>query len=248
MNAAQEGANGSSKLMKKSKASPARFFSVRRHVYGALLVFIVLAGASLFSLPAMRHRLYERVHALKAALSGETRPVMVLAGENREKLPAEYEELRPLVPGQAPRQPGLQVLSAESSVADAGFKKSSPRKIKIPQVVSSPVQPEDTEEIDDTDHGPQEGGATLLPVYRQGVIEKEVYELLLNSSPTVTALVQGNDPSLKFLTWDAANRGEDIYWLRLKFESKDKSVIEYIWQIHLQSRKITPLNYNARSL
>ena len=52
----------------------------------------------------------------------------------------------------------------------------------------------------------------------------------------------------KFLSWDAAGRGEDIYWVRLKFRSEGKTDIEYIWQVQLQSKQVTPLNYNARSL
>ena len=84
--------------------------------------------------------------------------------------------------------------------------------------------------------------------YQKGKTEQDAYDVLLKSSSTVTALVQGSNPSLKFKSWDAANRGEDTYWVRLKFQSEGNSDAEYIWQVKLQSNQATPLNFNARSL
>jgi hypothetical protein len=71
---------------------------------------------------------------------------------------------------------------------------------------------------------------------------------LLQSNPAVAQMVQGKDPALKFKSWDAANRGEDTYWVRLTFQSQGNTEAEYIWTVKVQEKKVSPLNFNARSL
>ena len=61
-------------------------------------------------------------------------------------------------------------------------------------------------------------------------------------------MVRGSESSLIFESWDAAYRGDDIYWVRVKFQSEDDAVREYIWQVNLDSKEITPLSYHARSI
>ena len=84
--------------------------------------------------------------------------------------------------------------------------------------------------------------------YQKGKAEQDAYDLLLKSSATVAAMVQGSNPSLKFKSWDAANRGEDTYWVRLKFQSEGNQDEDYIWVVKLQSNEVTPLSHNARSI
>ncbi len=79
-------------------------------------------------------------------------------------------------------------------------------------------------------------------------MEQQAYDLLLKSNPTVAGMVQGSNPSLHFKSWDAANRGEDTYWVRLKFQSNGNPEEEYIWQVKIQANQVTPLSFNARSI
>jgi hypothetical protein len=87
------------------------------------------------------------------------------------------------------------------------------------------------------------------PKYQQGLMEKEAYDFLLKTNPTVDGMVQGSNPSLRFKAWDALKRDEETYWVRLAFTSApDNANVEYIWQVKLLAKQITPLSYNARSL
>jgi len=52
---------------------------------------------------------------------------------------------------------------------------------------------------------------------------------------------------MKFKTWDAANRQDDVYWVRLKFNNEGVES-EYIWQVKLLSQEVSPLSYNAKSI
>ena len=79
-------------------------------------------------------------------------------------------------------------------------------------------------------------------------MEQQAYDLLLKSNATVAGMVQGNNPSLRFKSWDAASRGDDTYRVRLKFQSNGNPDEEYIWQVKIQANQVTPLSYNARSI
>ena len=113
------------------------------------------------------------------------------------------------------------------------------------KVLSTPEKTAETAEQAETQAAPP--GEPQLK-YQKGKAEQDAYDLLLKSIPAVVGLLQGNNPSLKFKSWDAANRGEDIYWVRLKFQSEGNADAEYIWQVKLQSNEVTPLNYNARGV
>ena len=86
------------------------------------------------------------------------------------------------------------------------------------------------------------------PKYQKGQIEQKAYDLLLKTLPVVAGMVQGSNPDLQFKSWDAASRGDDVYWVRLKFQPKEGSESEYIWLVKLQSGQVTPHNYNAREI
>jgi hypothetical protein len=107
-----------------------------------------------------------------------------------------------------------------------------------PVIKEDPVDPDEPELSDSDERGPQ---------YSKGTIEQEAYGLLLASNPAIAGLVQGANPSLRFVSWDAASRGEDLYWVRLKFQEQGKPETEYIWQVRLETKQVTPLNYNART-
>jgi hypothetical protein len=104
-----------------------------------------------------------------------------------------------------------------------------------------------TEPAVQTDSQRDQSGERELK-YQSGKAEQDAYDLLLKSNPTVAKMVQGSNPSLKFKSWDAANRGEDTYWVRLKFQSEGNPDEEYIWQVKVQSNEVTPLSYNARRI
>ncbi len=130
---------------------------------------------------------------------------------------------------------------------------SAPRILHTPGKVARGEAPEDnTRQAQNTEAGQtgstndSSSGSELK--YQKGQIEQQAYDLLLKSNPTVAGMVQGNNPSLHFKSWDAANRGEDTYWVRLKFQSNGNPEEEYIWQVKIQANQVTPLSYNARSI
>jgi hypothetical protein len=233
---------------KKTEDGSLRFYRIRRRVYGGLLIFVIAAGVPIATVPSLRNRLVTRIHDLKAAISGETRLDIVQAGENTERFPAEYE--RPSPPSVA------QVFKiATAPVPEDVQKKESPparsvprRTLRIPSVGKPSLSADAGEESGEQRELAPSADTENQPKYKQGTMEQEAYDLLLKSNSAIAGLVQGGNPSLQFAAWDAAGRGEDIYWVRLKFRQEGKPGIEYIWQVQLQSKQITPLNYNARAL
>lgn len=232
---------------KRTIGGSSGFYRIRRRVYGGLLIFLIATGVSMTAVPALRSRLIARIQELTSAVSGETKPAMVQAGEIQDPFPEEFE--RPSYPSVT------QVLNIPTApfVYDGPIRResqprSTPRRtLKIPSVGEAlPLSGEGEEQGE-----PSEPDVSVddenRPDYKQGTIEQEAYTLL-KSNPAIEALVQGSDPSLKFVTWDAANRGEDIYWVRLKFQQDDIPEVEYIWQVRIQAKTVTPLNFNARAL
>jgi hypothetical protein len=226
------------------------FFKTRQRIYNGLLIFVVAVGLPIVSVPALRHRLSSRVQALRTALSGELNPVRIKVGENRGPLPAEYERPLPLPP--SPMQlPPLDRIFTKADVEKG--------KVVPPAVSRAGVAPRLTKaapksvvpaQSDTTNDEPAASSSATSdePKYQQGKIEQEAYELLLKSIPAVAALVQGSDSSLRFRSWDAAKRSDDLYWVRLRFQSEGKPETEYIWMVKLLSGQVVPLSYNARSI
>jgi hypothetical protein len=233
---------------KQKQAGSSRFYKIRRRVYGSLLFLVIVAGLPMATVPALRNRLMARMYALKTAFAGDTSPVMVRAGENHEPFPAEYERPTPFSVVQSLKIPTAPIIYGALKKEDAPARSAPRRTLRIPPVDQALPPAGEGEESVERGESARETGAENQPKYQQGTIEQEAYDLLLKSNTAVVGLVQGGNPSLQFLSWNAASRGEDVYWVRLKFRSEGKTDVEYIWQVQLQSKRISPLNYNARTL
>jgi len=141
-----------------------------------------------------------------------------------------------------PNQAGVPVIPAVPSPVPR-------RQLNIPMpkaddelMASAESVPEQGEEA-----GAAEGNQAVQ--YGTGDVETEAYDLLKESSTTVSGMIAGSDPLLKFESWGAARMGDDSYWVRLMFtRSPDGESEVYIWEINLRTRKVTPLSFNARSL
>jgi hypothetical protein len=218
----------------------------RRRVYTGLLLFVVVVGLPIMSVPYLRNRLSARVMALKAAMTGDIKPVIAQVGANHEPFPAEYEKPAPPIP-QAPQLPPVERIftmtqGGQMQPLRARTAPKAPRTLSIPP---ASAQTESTTE--QTEAAPPASAETELN-YQQGKVEQDASELLLKSNATIAGMVQGSNPSLHFKSWDAVNRGDDIYWVRLKFQSEGNPDVEYIWQVKLQTNQVTPLSYNARTI
>jgi hypothetical protein len=233
---------------KQKQDGSSRYDKTRRRVYGSLLLLVIGAGLPMATVPTLRHRLMTRMHALKTAFAGDASPVMAQAGENREPFPAEYERPSPPSVADVLQIPAAPIIYGAAKKDEAPARSAPRRTLRIPPVGEPLASADIGEASDEQSKSAPAIDSENQPKYRQGTIEQEAYDMLLKSNPAIAGLAQGNNPSLQFLSWDAAGRGEDVYWVRLKFRSEGKPDLEYIWQVQLQSKQITPLNYNARTL
>lgn len=230
-----------------------QFYRIRHRVYTGLLVFVVVAGLPVVGVPFLRHRLGDRVQVLKLAIAGGySRMVTAKVGANREPFPAEYE--RPVPHRNYPQLPAY--LNSILSPSDAG-QVYAPRPTRKPKAApeaqtaaemtekQTEQQTQQAQQAQQTDVPAQDAE----PVYRQGKIEQEVYDVLLKSDASVAGLVQDKNPSFRFKSWDVAKREEDLYWVRIIFaQMPAKTDMECIWQVQLMSKQVMPLNFNAKSL
>lgn len=221
----------------------ADFYKTRQRFTLALLVFVVVIGLPIIGVPQLRNRLSERVAALKTAWVGERARATADVGANTGPLPAEFERPEPVVP-RPPQMPGVdnRIYTMRPSVPLARSRPES-------QAASDEFElvPADTGAPSDAPAEPS-AEAAAEPKYQRGAVEQEAYDLLLASNPTVAGLVQGSNPDLAFKSWDALSRGNEIYWVRLTFQPAGGPAAEYIWQVKLQSKEVTPLSHNARTL
>jgi hypothetical protein len=234
-----------------AEPEPRRFYRTRHRISTGLMIFVVVVGLPIIAIPDLRQRLSDRVRAIKLAVAGGIAPVALAVGSSRGPIPAELASPAP-VPLRAPALPDLnRVFTMDGKTAASKAAPAPPPRppqmrpaSEIPLVVvnSAKEQKEDGDEA-----GPAPADEPEVK-YQRGKAEQEAFDLLVKMSPVVAGLVQGSDPSLKFRAWDAANRGEDLYWVRLKFQPEGNPEAEYIWQVKVQSGQATPLNYNARSL
>ncbi len=221
----------------KDRPSSTRFFAIRRRFYGTLLLFVTLIGLPIVGVPGLRERLSQRSMAFRSAFSNEIIPVKVAVGENQQPFPVEFERPEPLSPK------ALQ-LPAAGGILVAEFPSNAPPRIFT---IPKPAQPpEEALSVASAEDPPE--GAEDEPRYQKGEMEQAAYDLLLGSNPTAAKMARGGDSSFVFKSWDAASRGDDIYWVRLKFKSEATAEVEYIWQVRLQSKSVTPLNHNAREI
>jgi hypothetical protein len=183
---------------------------------------------------------------LKAAVAGNVNPIVAQVGANQEPFPSEYERPKPpvhqvyrLPPAAAviPQTPKIYVPSDSSGAGDPA--------VLGPEESQAIYEGEDLAAPDDVLPGEAEEPG---PKYQQGELEQNAYDLLLESNTRMAEMVRGSDSSVVFDSWDAAHRGDDIYWVRVKFLSEGNPVREYIFQINLSSGEITPLSYHARSI
>ncbi len=234
----------SSTLSRRPATAP--FFKKRRRIYTGLLLFVVVVGLPIVGLPYLRHRLSLRMLTLRTAIRGHRMPVQAKVGENQEPFPAEYEKIKPL-PARPPQLPPLdRIFTMEPGSKEPP---AAPRSGTPPsQMAQTQIAP--IPSVTSEDYAEQDGDAAENePKYQQGIVEQEAYDLLLQSNSVIAAMVLGSNPSLSFESWGAANRGEDTYWVQLKFRSAEKqNVVEYIWQVKLLSKQIIPLSHNARTI
>jgi hypothetical protein len=221
------------------------FDRTRQYIYTGLLVFIVVLGLPTVSIPSLRNRLSARIMTLKAAMAGEITPAIIQIGANHEPFPVEYERPEPVVPQMPIVQPKERILTSSTQSLSASSHRSDPKRERLIQSPPPESNSVGLKEALDSEASPSEEAELK---YKKGKIEQDAYDLLLKNDPIVAALVQGSNPSLHFKSWDAASRGNDTYWVRLKFQSEGNPESEYIWQVNLQSNEVTPLSYNARNL
>lgn len=225
--------------------APMRFYKKRSRFYTLLLLAVALIGLPIVSVPHLRNRLSARIMQLKAAVAGNVNPIVAQVGANQEPFPSEYER---------PKPPVHQVFRLP-----AADKIIPPAKIYVPGD-SSDFNPPEALSLDESQiiyEGEGQAAQDEIaldvteesgPKYGQGENEQEAYNLLLESNATIAGMVRGSDSSMVFDSWDAAHRGDDVYWVRVKLHSEGNPVREYIFQINLSSGEIVPLSYHARSI
>jgi hypothetical protein len=209
----------------------------------ALLLFVIVAGLPMMTVPKLRDRLLSRIFTLKAAAFGNLNPAVAQIGANVEPLPPEFQKRAaptPPIPQPLPSNK-TYTLSPDRKVAS----KSTP---KMARVEVAPPPSDQGAESEDQAAGTPENSTEGNLRYQQGKAEQAAYDLLLKSNAVVAGIVQGSHESLRFKSWDAADRGNETYWIRLKLASKDNSEADYIWQVKLRENQVTALNYNARNI
>ena len=230
------------------------FYRVRHRVYTGFLIFVVIAGLPVVAVPLLRHRLGDRVQVLRLAIvGGYSRMVTAKVGENTAPFPPEYDHAIPH--RNYPQLPSyMNSILTPPDVSQV----SPPRTPKKPKAVpEAKAAAETTEKLTEQQTEQHAQAAQQAetpaqdaePVYQQGRIEQEIYDVLLKSDASVAALVQDKNPSYRFKSWDVAKREEDLYWVRIIFtQVPAKTDLECIWQVQLMSKQVMPLNFNARSL
>jgi hypothetical protein len=231
------------------RVDPPRFYVVRSRLSTGLLLFIVLAGLPMLSMHSLRNRLSDRILLLRAALSGDIEPACAQVGSNPGGFPKEYE-----VPVPKMLQiPGLQTVERNAKTMIApGIARFDPQKVRrelpMPEVPSQETRREPPLEPQPQSIAAASEKQESDVQFRQGNGEKNAYDLLLRSSTSIADLVRGRNSSLRFTSWDAAHKGDDVYLVRLKFQSEGNPDVEYIWEVKLNTSEVTPLSYNAKTI
>ena len=226
---------------------PAAFYEKRHLFYRSLLLLVILVGVPMLAVPPLRHRLLVRIQVLREASSSSGGAMAVAKiGENPIPFPQEY--VRKVEPVQPVLQlPGVVYPSNRTysplvtSPPPMEARKAASRPRVEPKLIDEPRTGQEPAQQ------AEEAPASDEPEFRQGRIEQEAYDVLLQANATVAGLVRGADPGMQFKNWAAARIEEDLYYVRLNFVRKDGEV-PFIWQVKLLSKQATPLNFNARSL
>lgn len=219
----------------------------RQRFYGALLLFVVIVGLPILTVPSLRERLEARVEAIKGAIGGGIDPATVEIGEEQAPFPKEYERFTASFPGPGQPLPLDRIFTAREDEPDPGAfsppalitpeRASTGKPVPVPESEETPPEPGIGESSSDSGLG-----------YNQGDVEQDAYALLLESYPRVAEMVKGGDPDLRFMSWGAVKRGEDLYWVRLIFQTGENVYVEYIWAVEMGSKSVLPLSHNARSI
>ncbi len=185
--------------------------------------------------------------AIRAAAAGEIKPALVDVGANKEPIPLEYQRPEPVIPRPPVLPSPERIFTMDSSVNKPA---GSVRVTIVPKPAKSAGKIVDltaSGEETASEKAPAPAGETEVQ-YQRGKDEQVAYDLLLKLNPAIADLIQGKNTNLKFKSWDAAKRGEDSYWVRLKFQMEGNAEAEYIWVVKPQASQVSPLNFNARSL
>ncbi len=231
----------------RAPAGFSRFYSTRRRVYGALLLFVLVAGLPMATIPKLRDRLITRAWTIKEAIAGNRAPVLVQVGQHQELLPPEFQRPAPPPAPTLPLPPQTAKIHSNDKggfVPRRALRRTSVETQPVPTDPAASVRAEEAAE--EAEEPPATDENQLR--YGQGAVERHAYELLLDANPTVAEITRGNNASYKFKSWDAASRGGDLYWVRLRIQAEGQPEGDYIWQVRLESKQITPLNYNARTV
>jgi hypothetical protein len=212
-----------------------KYYKSRQRAFWSLLVFVVAVGLPIVGVPSLRERLRSRVQGLRAAATAPavaSQPSTAVVGENQQPYPAEYFKAT------APQPEWARVLASSSQPFQV-------RQVQ-PQATSEP--PANPAVVQDAQQqaAKQEGQE---PEYRQGAAEQQAYELVIQSSQPLAAMVNGSDSKLRFKGWAAAKTEEEAMLVRLTFVYvPDGSEREYIWRVKPSSKQVAPLNFYARSI
>jgi hypothetical protein len=246
------GIHESPSIAKTSTASshpyPLRVFAVVKGGYTGLLLFIVIVGLPIVTIPSLRNRLSERISVLRAAISGDITPATAQVGANPEGLPKEYETPAPAVPYHSPPAPtekkGHTIIVPGSNAPEIRKVPKQLRIIEVPsrESLSEPPLEQTTSSAPTVSKEPEPEVK-----YQQGNGEQNAYNMLMRSSTAISGL--RNNPSLHFISWGAIRKGEDVYWVRLRFQSEETpGEVDYIWEVKLQTSEIIPLSFNAKGV
>ncbi len=214
-----------------------------------LLLFVAAVGMPIVWGPPLRERFAERILILKSAMTGGHRPAIAQVGADRGAFPAEYDNPEspiPRVPEPLPAGSGARI-AVEPSVRSSSIGSSGAVVTIIEREGDEPLVVMSAAENPAAESGIG-GSKEAILKYQKGEAEERAYNLLIESNSKLAEMVGGKDPLLRFIAWDAAHRDEDNFWVRLTFQSEGKRAMEYIWEVNLASKKITPLSYYARSL
>ena len=220
----------------------------RKRFYTSLLLFVVIIGLPVVTVSSLRYRLETRIAAIKDAVSGRMDPVTAEISEKSAPFPKEYKRYAASFPGPGEPLPIDRIFTAKKqepnpeSYSPPGL--ITPESSNAGKPATVAVSPEEERTEPGTSNSASENGLE----YTQGEVERDAYDLVLESYPKVAEMVKGSDPSLRFLSWGAVKRGDDLYWVRLIFQNDENPKIEYIWRVELESKQILPLSYNARSI
>jgi hypothetical protein len=228
---------------------PPRVSGVGRSGYTGLLLWVVIVGLPIVAIPSLRDRLSERIFVLKTAISGDIMPATAQVGANPGGFPKEFEAPVPAAFG--PFSPAASERKTYTMIAPgliAPETRKVPRRMRILEVPSREALGVLLEP--DTPSAPAVSKEPEPEVqFRQGNSEKDAYTLLMRSSTSIAGLVRGSNPSLRFVSWGAMHKGEDVFWVRLKFQSEETpGEVDYIWEVKVKTSEVIPLSYNAKSV